>query len=169
MPRNKLNSQGIAHHILLVGFMVLFAIAGVGYMVASHADPLASEAKLRTHRLKIKAVRCTIPVRLNESCSGRIVRSKANLIVVIASSQYANPCVASNRETPTKTDGGRTLIFSGRVREVKCAPGLYNLYLAGAVSIMSKNSDKPLAALNWNPDTYHGPKTQHKTLGTNQK
>lgn len=34
----KLNGRGFAHEAILVVFVVLFAIVGVGYLVASHAD-----------------------------------------------------------------------------------------------------------------------------------
>ncbi len=34
----KLDIRGMAHEILLVAFVAIFAIAGVAYMVASHAD-----------------------------------------------------------------------------------------------------------------------------------
>lgn len=30
--------RGVAHEVMLVAFVVIFAIAGVGYLVASHAD-----------------------------------------------------------------------------------------------------------------------------------
>lgn len=34
----KLNMRGMAHEMVLVAVVVIFAIAGVGYLVASHAD-----------------------------------------------------------------------------------------------------------------------------------
>jgi hypothetical protein len=39
MKLKKLNYQGFSHDILLVAFVMVFAIAGVGYLVSSHADP----------------------------------------------------------------------------------------------------------------------------------
>jgi hypothetical protein len=38
MKLKKLDARGFSHDLLIVVFVVLFAIAGVGYMVASHAD-----------------------------------------------------------------------------------------------------------------------------------
>lgn len=38
MKITKLDVRGFSHDIILVGFVVVFAIAGVGYVVASHAD-----------------------------------------------------------------------------------------------------------------------------------
>lgn len=34
----KLDVRGVAHDVLLVAFVVVFAVAGVGYLVASHAN-----------------------------------------------------------------------------------------------------------------------------------
>ncbi|MDL2362976.1 MAG: hypothetical protein QFB86_01175 [Patescibacteria group bacterium] len=34
----KLDTRGVAHQIALIAFVVLFAVVGVGYLVASHAD-----------------------------------------------------------------------------------------------------------------------------------
>jgi len=42
MKFKKLNSHGFSHDIILVLLVVLFAIAGVGYLVFRHADPLLS-------------------------------------------------------------------------------------------------------------------------------
>ncbi|MDB5171193.1 MAG: hypothetical protein JWO35_887 [Candidatus Saccharibacteria bacterium] len=46
MKIKKLDVRGFSHDILMVAFVVVFAIAGVGYIVASHADscPPASGA-----------------------------------------------------------------------------------------------------------------------------
>jgi hypothetical protein len=38
MKLKKLNAKGFSHEILLVAFVVIFAVAGVAYIVASHAD-----------------------------------------------------------------------------------------------------------------------------------
>jgi hypothetical protein len=38
MKLKKLNARGFSHDIIIVLFVVIFAIAGVGYLVASHAD-----------------------------------------------------------------------------------------------------------------------------------
>src|SRR5665213_3464623 len=38
MKLRKLNMRGFSHDIVIVLFVVVFAIAGVGYLVASHAD-----------------------------------------------------------------------------------------------------------------------------------
>lgn len=37
MKIKKLDARGFSHDVILVGFVVIFAIAGVGYIVASHA------------------------------------------------------------------------------------------------------------------------------------
>lgn len=42
MKIKKLDTFGFSHHITLVAFVVIFAICGVGYMVASHANPTSS-------------------------------------------------------------------------------------------------------------------------------
>jgi hypothetical protein len=34
----KLNTRGFSHHIILVAFVLVFAVAGVAYLVASHAS-----------------------------------------------------------------------------------------------------------------------------------
>lgn len=34
----KLNARGVAHDVLVVAFVVVFAVAGIGYLVASHAN-----------------------------------------------------------------------------------------------------------------------------------
>jgi peptidoglycan hydrolase-like protein with peptidoglycan-binding domain len=34
----KLNKRGFSHHIVLAAFVVVFAVAGVAYLVASHAQ-----------------------------------------------------------------------------------------------------------------------------------
>jgi hypothetical protein len=41
MKIKKLNSRGFSHDIVAVFFVLIFAIGGVGYMVASHADQVA--------------------------------------------------------------------------------------------------------------------------------
>jgi hypothetical protein len=41
MKLKKLNVRGFSHEIGLILFVIIFAIAGVGYVVASHADPIA--------------------------------------------------------------------------------------------------------------------------------
>ncbi len=38
MRIKKLNSRGFSHDVLAVAFVVIFAVAGVAYLVASHAD-----------------------------------------------------------------------------------------------------------------------------------
>lgn len=38
MKLRKLNARGFSHEVLVIAFVVIFAIAGVGYIVASHAD-----------------------------------------------------------------------------------------------------------------------------------
>lgn len=38
MKIKKLNSVGVAHEFLLVAFVVIFAVAGVGYLVATNAN-----------------------------------------------------------------------------------------------------------------------------------
>lgn len=38
MTLKKLDARGFSHDVLIVLFVVIFAIAGVGYLVASHAD-----------------------------------------------------------------------------------------------------------------------------------
>jgi hypothetical protein len=38
MKFKKLNARGFSHDLLVVAFVVIFAIAGVAYLVASHAD-----------------------------------------------------------------------------------------------------------------------------------
>ena len=40
MKIKKLNARGFSHDIVLVLFVVVFAIGGVAYLVASHADAL---------------------------------------------------------------------------------------------------------------------------------
>jgi hypothetical protein len=42
MKFKKLNSRGFSHDIVAVFIVLIFAIAGVGYLVASHADPATS-------------------------------------------------------------------------------------------------------------------------------
>ena len=44
MKIEKLNSYGFDHTLLSVAFVVVFALAGVGYIVASHADSLTGGA-----------------------------------------------------------------------------------------------------------------------------
>jgi len=46
MKIKKLNMAGVSHDILIVAFVAIFAIAGVAYLVASHADncPVVSGA-----------------------------------------------------------------------------------------------------------------------------
>src|SRR4051812_24687888 len=39
MKIKKLNISGFSHHLVLMVFVLVFAIAGVGYLVASHAMP----------------------------------------------------------------------------------------------------------------------------------
>jgi hypothetical protein len=36
---SSLNTRGFTHHFIMVLFVLVFAVAGVGYLVASHADP----------------------------------------------------------------------------------------------------------------------------------
>lgn len=40
----KLNTRGFSHDITLVVFVAIFAIAGVGYMVASYANPVSKKS-----------------------------------------------------------------------------------------------------------------------------
>src|SRR4051794_31434566 len=37
MKIQRLSSKGFSHHVMLLAFVVIFAVAGVGYLVASHA------------------------------------------------------------------------------------------------------------------------------------
>src|SRR3954467_12178476 len=47
MKIQRLSSKGFSHTIVLAAFVLVFAVAGVGYLVASHA---ASPCRARTFR-----------------------------------------------------------------------------------------------------------------------
>lgn len=40
---NKLNNFGVAHDVMMIAVVAIVAIAGVGYLVASHADTLTPQ------------------------------------------------------------------------------------------------------------------------------
>jgi cytoskeletal protein RodZ len=44
----KLNARGFTHSIVMAAFVAIFAIAGVGYLVASHADSVCSSSSSQT-------------------------------------------------------------------------------------------------------------------------
>src|SRR4051812_24985007 len=48
----RLDTKGFSHHIVLVVFVLVFAVAGVGYLVASHAA--SSKVKLHSYRCTSK-------------------------------------------------------------------------------------------------------------------
>jgi hypothetical protein len=71
MKIKKLNMQGFSHDIFLLLFVVVFAVAGVGYIVASHASPAPQTASFTgtitqdgcaTSKLPIGDVGCSITV-----------------------------------------------------------------------------------------------------------
>lgn len=163
MLYTKLNSRGIAHHLMMVVFVVVFAVSGVGYMVASHADPMAYDSKVKTNKFKIKAVKCSVPIKSFESCPGKLKSSRADLYVV----GVAGISMRCNGISLANNGGPNSYHNFGKARLLRCTPGIYNIYLAGSVAIMSKDGDHQVAALNWNPDNPTKPGgTQRKTLGS---
>src|SRR5437763_230044 len=53
MKIRKLNNKGFSHEVLIIAFVAVFAIAGVAYVVASHAQtPMATTASAKcAHRV----------------------------------------------------------------------------------------------------------------------
>lgn len=157
--------RGIAHHLLLIGFVVIFAVSGVGYMVASKADPMAYDAKVKTNKFRIKAVKCSEPIKSFQPCKGRLKTSRADLYVVGVAgiNMRCNGVSLSNSGGPNSYHNFR------KTRLLRCTPGIYNIYLAGSQAIMSKDGERQVAALNWNPDNpSRVGGTQKKTLGSIQ-
>jgi hypothetical protein len=55
--KTKLNQKGLLHNLILAAFVVVFAVAGVAYLVASHANPkLPPMDQAHTVELKGKTV-----------------------------------------------------------------------------------------------------------------
>ncbi len=48
MKMKKLNMRGFTHTVALIAVVAVFAVAGVGYMVASHADSTCSSTSTQT-------------------------------------------------------------------------------------------------------------------------
>lgn len=59
MKLQSLNARGFAHHIAIVGFVVIFSIIGVGYLVASHADSCQTPVSSATSNA-VSSGRCPV-------------------------------------------------------------------------------------------------------------
>ena len=46
MRLKKVNARGFSHDLVVVLFVAIFAVAGVGYLVASHADPITANSSV---------------------------------------------------------------------------------------------------------------------------
>lgn len=73
MKRKKLDARGFSHDILIVLFVVIFAIAGVAYLVASHADSCDSSASGVSSATSDTTSDATCPV--SDSTSGAVSSS----------------------------------------------------------------------------------------------
>ncbi len=97
MRLTKLTNRGFTHGILAVGFAVVFAIAGVGYIVASHAQtPTAHKTSLGTYTITAYATR-------NDP-------SRKNVYHSASAKHPCGPYRINSREAPyfeAKTSSGR--------------------------------------------------------------
>lgn len=137
---------------MMVIFVVVFAVSGVGYMVASHADPITKKPK--TNKFVVKAVRCSVEIKSYQQCTGKLKKSNADLFVVGMEGTNLQ-CTDNKRksEWPTITTNGDQNSFHnfGKSRTIFCTPGKYHLYLAGTLQIESNDPDKPVTKLFWEP------------------
>ena len=93
----KLDMRGITHDILLVAFVAIFAIAGVAYLVASHADPCLKRGNVPITAASAPAsgsctntyIGCTISGLPRQGVYGQIVRPQLILTNYGPKSSYA--------------------------------------------------------------------------------
>lgn len=94
MKLRKLNKRGFSHDVLIVLFVVVFAIAGAGFLVASHANPVSTKSTKKTSQLK----QHTIPKPHIKILS--IKTSVASAIFTVHT-----PAPLCQSSTPTNPDG----------------------------------------------------------------
>ncbi len=85
MKLKKLNPRGFSHDVLALFFVVVFSVAGVTYLVASHADPITASTSV----LDVSSPQCGV--------LGSIGHHNFGIVGVnsTAADFSSNPCLAS--------------------------------------------------------------------------
>ena len=128
MKINKLNSRGFSHHVALVLFIVIFAVSGVGYLVASHANPITNGAAAG-------ATGCTVNQVPANAGSTQHSQISPNIAVTNGGSTsfYAN---FAFKVTEVSLDGSRKDVPpSGNYRTTTIRPGATTYVSAGSYKL----------------------------------
>lgn len=127
MKLKKLNARGFSHEVLAIAFVAVFAIAGVAYLVASHAAvPKAKTVSVRPAKIIVSAYRV-------KSSSGDVMgpnllgTSKADLFARNIQTS-AGPLVLPSCNQLT-AGGGGWLPDLRTMRTLYCTPGYYTFHL----------------------------------------
>lgn len=98
MKIKKLDMRGLSHDLMIVAFVVVFAIAGVAYLVASHADSCSPSLKPVSGAVSVPAssgckqttIGCTIKGLPAISTVSQLIKNKPSLVIVNYGPQKAH-------------------------------------------------------------------------------
>ncbi len=122
----RLNQKGITHLIALVAVVVIFGVAGTGYIVASHAA--TTRAAYNTYNVRIAVVAAT--------SKGGVWNENTQVWQSLKTSRASLFMKGNGKCNESSVNNG---VNFGAVRTFTCKSGYYNMSLSGAKSIPGKN------------------------------
>ena len=168
MKIQKLDANGMSHLILALLFVVVFAIAGVGYMVAGNARPVDSDGKPLVAKKEpgaLKSITCKFSV-----ATPKIDKDKgllANITIKNDTKKTISPVVAITLKTPSVKSGG----YMGEIQFKSVEPGTSATQSLPAYSITDLKTKTPIKAQGkgYFVDPTTNAKTSHNPIFTCNK
>jgi hypothetical protein len=147
MNFRRLNARGFSHDVMAVAFVVVFALAGVGYLVASHADAVCYPSSVVSSGAKTcsqtqVSATGTINVAAYAESNHCLEFLNATCLVPSNADLYIKGYQKNEQCDGLSNSGYRDFRQN---RTVVCTPGPYTLHLNGNVAAYRAI---PFASLN---------------------
>ncbi|MDB5171195.1 MAG: hypothetical protein JWO35_889 [Candidatus Saccharibacteria bacterium] len=128
MKIKKLDVRGFSHDILMVAFVVIFAVVGVGYVVASHADSCTSSSTKNCASVSMPVTSARLSSKVKCSISGVTKSPKfgdqVNPILTVTNIGKVPTSVSGDEHLGAYNSAGKKIVIKGGpVSSLKLGPG----------------------------------------------